>query len=106
MSEKIEPNITEYLKQMTNKYQNLLDVEVSFSANLGNTNLLLKDILNLKIGSVINLNKPAGESVDININERTIGKGEVIVYEKNLAIRLNEILDSNAIIYYLTKENS
>ena len=35
---------------------------------------------------------------------RIVGKGEVMVYEKNLAIRLNEVLDSNAILYYLSKE--
>ncbi|MDY5557470.1 FliM/FliN family flagellar motor switch protein, partial [Helicobacter sp.] len=56
-------------------------------------------------GSIIDLQKPAGESVEIFINGRIIGKGEVMVYEKNLAIRVNEILDSNAIIYYLTRES-
>ena len=56
-------------------------------------------------GSIIDLQKPAGESVEIYINGRIVGKGEVMVYEKNLAIRVNEVLDSNAIIYYLTRES-
>ncbi|BAW54603.1 flagellar motor switch protein, partial [Helicobacter pylori] len=38
-------------------------------------------------------------------NGRVIGKGEVMVFERNLAIRLNEILDSNAIVYYLAKNS-
>ena len=56
-------------------------------------------------GSIMDLQKPAGESVEIYINGRIVGKGEVMVYEKNLAIRVNEVLDSNAIIYYLTRES-
>ena len=59
-----------------------------------------KNRIYLKIGK-----KPAGESVEIYINGRIVGKGEVMVYEKNLAIRVNEVLDSNAIIYYLTRES-
>ena len=56
-------------------------------------------------GSIIDLQKPAGESVEIYINGIIVGKGEVMVYVKNLAIRINEVLDSNAIIYYLTRES-
>jgi flagellar motor switch protein FliN/FliY len=56
------------------------------------------------IVSVIYLQKAAGESIDVYINTRIIGKGEVMVYEKNLAIRINEILDANSLIYYLAKE--
>jgi flagellar motor switch protein FliN/FliY len=41
----------------------------------------------------------------VYVNGRIIGKGEVMVYEKNLAIRLNEVLDANSLIYYLTKEH-
>ena len=44
-------------------------------------------------------------NLEIYINGRIVGKGEVMVYEKNLAIRVNEVLDSNAIIYYLTRES-
>ena len=85
-------------------YEGLLDMEVVLEADLGRVDESLRDILKLEKGSVIDLNKPAGESVEVYINTRIIGKGEVMVYEKNLAIRLNEILDSNAILYYLSKE--
>jgi flagellar motor switch protein FliN/FliY len=73
--------------------------------DLGRVDKTLREILKLEKGSVIDLEKAAGESVDVYVNERIIGKGEVMVYEKNLAIRLNEVLDSNAILYYLSKEN-
>ncbi|RDU74292.1 flagellar motor switch protein FliN [Helicobacter anseris] len=99
-----EQELTTYLDDMIQSYEGLLDIEAVFTAELGSTKLTLKEILNFERGSVIDLEKPAGESVDVFINTRIVGKGEVMVYEKNLAIRLNEILDSDAIVYYLTKE--
>ena len=68
------------------------------------TTLSLRELLKLDRGSVIDLEKPAGESVELYINNRIFGKGEVMVYEKNLAIRINEILDSKSVIQYFKKE--
>lgn len=85
-------------------FEGLLDMPIEFIADLGETNLTVGDILKLEKGSVIDLNKPAGESVEAYVNGRIIGKGEVMVYEKNLAIRINEVLDSSAVLYYLSKE--
>lgn len=85
-------------------YDGLLDMEVEFVADLGQTTLTLGEIIKLEKGSVIDLGKPAGESVESYVNGRIIGKGEVMVYEKNLAIRINEVLDSSAVLYYLSKE--
>ncbi len=73
-------------------YENLLDVSVDFISELGTTFLTIDEILKLEKGSVIDLEKPAGESVELYINKKIFGKGEVMVYEKNLAIRINEIL--------------
>jgi flagellar motor switch protein FliN/FliY len=86
------------------KYDSFLDMKVSFTANLGETTLSLREILKLKKGSIIDLEKPAGESVEVYVNNRIIGKGEVMVYEKNLAIRMNEVLDANGVIYHISKE--
>jgi flagellar motor switch protein FliN/FliY len=72
---------------------------------LGETTMTIREILHLEKGSVIDLDKPAGESVEVYVNGRIVGKGEVMVYEKNLAIRINEVLDSNAALYYLAKEH-
>jgi len=85
-------------------YEGLLDMEVEFISDLGETTLSVSEILKLEKGSVIDLNKPAGESVEAYVNGRIIGKGEVMVYEKNLAIRINEVLNSSAVLYYLSKE--
>lgn len=85
-------------------YSGILDMEVEFVADLGETQLSVKDILKLEKGSIIDLKKPAGESVESYVNGRILGKGEVMVYEKNLAIRINEVLDSSAVLYHLSKE--
>lgn len=85
-------------------YSGLLDMEVEFISELGETELSVGEILKLKKGSIIDLKKPAGESVESYVNGRILGKGEVMVYEKNLAIRINEILDSSAVLYHLAKE--
>ncbi len=85
-------------------FDRLLDIEVKITSYLGETELTLDEILHLGVGSVIDLQKPAGESVETYVNGRIIGRGEVMVYEQNLAIRINEILDADAVLYYLSKE--
>ncbi|GAA7240460.1 flagellar motor switch protein FliN [Helicobacter pylori] len=100
-----EVELSTYLEELICDYKNLLDMEIVFSAELGSTQIPLLQILRFEKGSVIDLQKPAGESVDTFVNGRVIGKGEVMVFERNLAIRLNEILDSNAIVYYLAKNS-
>ncbi len=85
-------------------YSGLLDMEVEFIADLGETVASVSEILKYEKGSIIDLKKPAGESVESYVNGRIIGKGEVMVYEKNLAIRINEVLDSSTVLYHLAKE--
>ena len=104
----IKKKIDEVIKARAKwmQYEGFLDIKVRFSANLGETSLTLREILQLWKGSVIDLEKPAGESVEVYVNNRIIGKGEVMVYDKNLAIRMNEILDANGVIYYISKERS
>jgi len=85
-------------------YSGLLDMEVEFVSDLGETEQTVAEILELHKGSIIDLGKPAGESVEAYVNGRILGKGEVMVYEKNLAIRINEVLDSSAVLYHLSKE--
>ncbi|PAF48796.1 flagellar motor switch protein [Helicobacter sp. 13S00401-1] len=100
-----EIELATYLEDMMSNYEGLLDMQVNFSAELGSTTVSLADILRYEKGSTIDLQKPAGASVETFVNGRVIGKGEVMVYEKNLAIRINEILDSNAIVYYIARES-
>ncbi len=85
-------------------YEKLADVKVKFIAELGSTEITVRELLSFTNGSVIDLKKPAGESVELFINNKIFGKGEVMVYEKNLAIRINEILNSKDIIQFFLKE--
>ena len=85
-------------------YDELMDISVDFIAELGTTTVSINELLKFEAGSVIDLEKPAGESVELYINNRIFGKGEVMVYEKNLAIRINGILDSKSVIQYFKKE--
>ena len=85
-------------------YSGLLDMEVEFVSILGETEETLAEILKWEKGTIIDLKKPAGESVESYVNGRILGKGEVMVYEKNLAIRINEVLDSSGVLYHLSKE--
>ncbi len=85
-------------------YEKLMDISVELVTELGSTTLAMEEFLKLTKGSVIDLQKPAGESVELYVNNKIVGKGEVMVYENNLAVRINEILDSNAIIQYFKKE--
>jgi flagellar motor switch protein FliN/FliY len=87
-------------------YEKLVDISVGLVTDLGSTTIRTSEFLKLKKGSVLDLQKPAGESVEIYINNKIVGKGEVMVYEENLAVRINEILDSNSIIQYFKKEPS
>ncbi len=92
-------------KHLMKGYDDILDIGVEFIAELGTNAMRVQEILKLEKGSVIDLEKPAGESVELYINGRIFGKGEVMVYEKNLAIRINEILDSKSVIQYFKRES-
>ncbi len=85
-------------------YDDILDITIDFVSELGTTYVSIAELLDFEIGSVIDLQKPAGESVELYVNNRIFGKGEVMVYEKNLAIRINEILSSQSVIQYFKKE--
>lgn len=104
MAENIENLNEEIEKTEVFNFTPLLDIEVEITAYLGETKLALREILQLGVGSVVDLHKPAGESVETYVNGRIIGKGEVMVYEHNLAIRINEILDADSVLYYLARE--
>ncbi|RUM67479.1 MAG: flagellar motor switch protein FliN [Sulfurospirillum sp.] len=91
-------------EQSLQEYEKVNDITVNLTTDLGQTTLTTGEILKLAKGSIIDLQKPAGESVEIFINNKIIGKGEVMVYEENLAVRINEILDADTIIKYFKKE--
>jgi flagellar motor switch protein FliN len=70
----------------------LLDVSVEISVEIGRTKLTIGELLSLSKGSIIELNRIAGESVDIFVNEKLLGKGEIVLVNERLGVRVIEIL--------------
>ena len=70
----------------------LQDVELDVRIELGRAELLIEEVLKLKQGSVVPLDKLAGDPVDILVNGRLIARGEVLVLNDNFCVRIAEIL--------------
>lgn len=70
------------------------DVELDLRIELGRTQMKLEDVLKLRQGSVIALDKLAGDPVDIYVNGRLIARGEVLVMNENFCVRVTELVSS------------
>ena len=71
----------------------LLDVKLQLSVELGKTDLPIKKVLELTKGSIVTLNKAAGEPVELYANGKLIAYGEVVVIEDNFGLRITQITD-------------
>jgi flagellar motor switch protein FliN/FliY len=70
----------------------ILDVTLPVTVELGRARMQIQDVLKLAPGSVIELDKSAGDPVDLFINDRAIAKGEVVIIDENFGIRLTSIV--------------
>ncbi|MFZ5776199.1 MAG: flagellar motor switch protein FliN [Thermodesulfobacteriota bacterium] len=70
----------------------LLDIPLEVTVELGRTSMIIHKMLQLTQGSVVELDKAAGEPVDIFVNNKLLGKGEVIVVNERFGIRITEII--------------
>lgn len=70
----------------------LMDVYMEMTVELGRTKWLIKDILGMGEGTIVELDKLAGEPVDILVNHKLIAKGEVVVIDENFGVRVTEIV--------------
>ena len=70
----------------------LLDVKLDVSIELGRTKMLVRDILELGPGSVVELDKMAGETVDLLINDKKLAEGEVVVVDENFGVRITHLV--------------
>jgi flagellar motor switch protein FliN/FliY len=70
----------------------LRDVELNVKIELGRSRMLVEDVLKLAEGSVVELDKLAGDPVDVFVNERLVARGEVLVLNDNFCVRVNEIV--------------
>ncbi len=70
----------------------ILDIPLELSVELGRTKMLVNDLLQLGQGSIVELNKLAGEPLEVYINRKLIARGEVVVVNEKFGVRLTDII--------------
>jgi flagellar motor switch protein FliN/FliY len=75
------------------RLQLLYDLQLPVSIELGRTNMLIRDILKLGRGSVIEFDKLVSEPVDVLVNGKKVAEGEVVVVDKHFGIRITTLID-------------
>jgi len=73
----------------------ILDIPLQLTVELGRTKLLVKDVLELSQGSVVELTKLAGEPLDVFVNSKLVARGEAVVVNEKFGIRLVDIVSPN-----------
>ncbi|MDX9786414.1 MAG: flagellar motor switch protein FliN [Desulfobacterales bacterium] len=70
----------------------ILDIPLDLTVELGRTKMLVNDLLQLGQGSIVELNKIAGEPLEIYINRKLVARGEVVVVNEKFGVRLTDIV--------------
>jgi flagellar motor switch protein FliN/FliY len=92
VSDKNEGNETELDRK---NLDFILDIPLQVTVELGRTKLLVKDILQLNQGAVVELSKLAGEPLDIFVNSKLVARGEAVVVNEKFGVRLVDIVSPN-----------
>lgn len=87
--------------EIPDRIQALLDIPLNVVVELGKTKLTLKQVMELSVGSLIELDKLTGEPVDIIVNGKLIARGEVVVIDENFGVRITEIVTPQERFYTL-----
>lgn len=95
MSEIMAQEESAELKQDTDKMKFILDIPLQLTVELGRTNLLVKDVLQLNQGAVVELSKLAGEPLDVFVNSKLVARGEAVVVNDKFGVRLVDIVSPN-----------
>ncbi|MPM49144.1 Flagellar motor switch protein FliN [bioreactor metagenome] len=82
----------QYHDVSTANFDLINDIPLQVTVELGKTKKNLSDILNFGVGSIIVLDKQAGELVDVLVNGKRIAKGEVVVIDENYGVRITELI--------------
>jgi len=83
----------------------LMDISLQLSIELGRAVLNVKEILALRDGSVVELNKLAGDPVDIFVNDKLMARGEVVVIDDNFGVRVTDVLNPTDLLNNLKSSN-
>jgi flagellar motor switch protein FliN/FliY len=87
------PNFSQVMRDAQVSSIDLLrDVDLNVKIELGRSKMQVEDVLKLSEGSVVELDKLAGDPVDVFVNDRLVARGEVLVLNDNFCVRINEIM--------------
>jgi len=78
----------------TKNLEFILDIPMQITVTLGSTKMLIRDLLQLGQGSVIELDKLAGEPMEVLVNNRLIARGEVVVVNEKFGVRLTDVVSA------------
>jgi len=93
--EKTDVDKTLTFLNVINELLPVIDTPFRLNINLGETKMTIRDLLELEVGSIIELKKSAGEPMDVLVRNKAIMKGEVTVLEDSLGLRIVDIIDSS-----------
>ena len=75
--------------------ERVMDIPVRLTLEVGGTDMAIRDLLQLHQGGVVELDRQAGEALDVLVNGTLIARGEVVVVDEKLAIRLTEVVSAS-----------
>jgi len=90
--EQLEDEAKPVLAVGDEKFEAILDIPVTISMEVGRSNISIRNLLQLNQGSVIELDRVAGESLDVLVNGTLIAHGEVVVVNDKFGIRLTDVI--------------
>jgi len=94
LSERLALEDQKEIPQMKN-LDFIMDIPLQLTVELGRTKLLVRDVLQLNQGSVVELTKLAGEPLDVFVNSKLVARGEAVVVNDKFGIRLLDIVSPN-----------
>lgn len=74
----------------------VLEIPLTVAVEVGRTDLSIREFLKLGVGSVIELNRPAGEPLDILVNGRLVSRGEVVAINERYGVRFTDVVNMDA----------
>lgn len=82
----------EHIHKLATDLEAVFEVPVNISAVLGRTHMDVQDLLKLKAGNIVELDRKIGEAIDIYVNNRLVARGEVVMVEDRLGVTMTEII--------------
>jgi flagellar motor switch protein FliN/FliY len=90
--EKLNLEFSEAILKENPRLEFILDLPIEVSVELGRTKILISELLQLGQGSIIELNKLAGEPLEILVNQKLVARGEAVVVNEKFGVRLTDII--------------